>query len=140
MILQVQFVYQKIYIHSSASLIHEEIFRKLIVKISNYLNNNPVGKVIGSRFPLRLADGKRVEPDLMVLSNSAISNGKLEETFYEVDISKEIQVINTLGRIVTETVLDSQNRVDVSNLNSGMYFVRIQDLSGNSTIKKIMIK
>ena len=72
----------------------EEIFRKLMVHIRNFLEQQLLGKVLGSRFPIKLVDGKRVEPDLLFLSNETIANGSLTNTVFEGEPTWIIEIVS----------------------------------------------
>ena len=78
--LKVEFIEERIYIHSPASLSHERIFRELLILISNFVEKNHLGEVLGSRFPIQLIDGKRAEPDLIFLSKKAQIEGQQQQT------------------------------------------------------------
>jgi Uma2 family endonuclease len=91
--LKVEFIQEMLYIHSPATLTHEEIFAELLTEIRKYLQINPVGKVWGSRFPIILADGKRAEPDLFYLSNEEIENG-LSDTIFKGSPSWIIEIVS----------------------------------------------
>ena len=54
---------------------------------------------------------------------------------------KTVSIINTLGVVVLEkTALSKNCEINVSNLNSGPYFVRITDENGDQEVRKIIIK
>lgn len=92
--LKVEFIKEAIYIQSPASLIHEEIFRILLVKISNFLDKQPLGKVLGSRFPIKLQDNHRAEPDIVFLSNSATKHGNLTNTLFDGEPTWIIEIVS----------------------------------------------
>lgn len=95
---KVEYIGDKIYIHSPANLNHEEIFGYLLTEIRNFLTKNPQGRVLGSRFPVKLLDGKRVEPDLLFLSNKTISEGNLGNTVFEGKPTWIIEIISPTYR------------------------------------------
>jgi Uma2 family endonuclease len=92
--LKVEYIEDAIYIQSPASLKHEEIFRDMLVKISNYLEGRQLGKVIGSRFPIKLKNNDRAEPDIIYLSNEAIEHGSLTNTIFDGEPSWIIEIIS----------------------------------------------
>ncbi len=92
--LKVEFIEEAIYIHSPANLDHERIFRYLLSETSLYLKGNSSGEVLGSRFPIKLKDGKRVEPDIVFLSNKDIENGELTKTFFNGKPSWIIEIVS----------------------------------------------
>ena len=51
-----------------------------------------------------------------------------------------IKIYNTVGKLLSNQTLDfnKQSSIDVSNLSSGIYFLNIEDESGNTTIKKLV--
>jgi Uma2 family endonuclease len=80
--IKVEFIGESIYIHSPANLDDEDIFGHLLSLFrSNIMNNH--GKILGSRFPVRLKDGKRVEPDLFYVQQKQIDEEKLTKTVLE---------------------------------------------------------
>ena len=99
--LKVEFIDEVLYIHSPASLEHERIFRKVMVQLSNFLETDPQanGEVLGSRFPIRLKDGKRVEPDLVYLSEEDIEQGNLSNTLFEGSPSLIVEIVSPRYRI-----------------------------------------
>lgn len=92
--LKVEYIKDAIYIQSPASLIHEEIFRYLLVKISNYLDNKDLGKVLGSRFPIKLANNQRAEPDILFLSKESMETGSLSNTLFDGEPTWVIEIIS----------------------------------------------
>lgn len=96
--LKVEYIEEKIYIHSPASLRHEQIFRILLVSISKYNDEKNAGMVVGSRFPVVLPDGKRTEPDILFLTHKAIMEGNLTETFFEGHPTWIIEIVSPAYR------------------------------------------
>jgi Uma2 family endonuclease len=92
--LKVEFIEERIYIHSPASLTHERIFRELLNKISNFAEKNQLGEILGSRFPIQLIEGKRAETDLVFLSTKAQTEGQLTNTFYKGSPTWIIEIIS----------------------------------------------
>ena len=73
--LKVEFDGECLYIHSPATKKHEKLNHKLITLIDAYLINNPsFGEVIGSRFALKLPNGKRPEPDLVIVPPNKVKD------------------------------------------------------------------
>ena len=52
------------------------------------------------------------------------------------EISK-IEIYSKLGQLIKET---TGNKVDISNLTQGLYFVKVEDINGNFGVKKIVKK
>ena len=117
--LKVEFIKDAIYIQSPASLIHDEIFLNIIVKIRSYIEHKVLGKVLGSRFPIRLIDGRRAEPDILFLSKQNIEQGKLTETLFEGRPTWIIEIISPTYRDHdTKT-----KREEYRNLNVEEYWI-----------------
>ena len=58
-----------------------------------------------------------------------------------VKVAADLQVINIAGQVVLSTSVDAQNTtIDISNLNRGMYFVKITDKNGNAASQKLIIE
>lgn len=96
--LKVDYIEDRIYIHSPANRDHEEIFRELLTNITVFLREHPVGKVLGSRFPIELLDGKRVEPDILFLSNTALQEGQLTNTLFSGSPTWIIEIVSPTYR------------------------------------------
>lgn len=117
--LKVEYIKEAIYIQSPASLTHEEIFRILLVKISNYLENKKLGKVLGSRFPIKLQDNHRAEPDILFISNNAIKQGKLTNTIFEGEPTWILEIVSPSYR-EHDTIT---KRNEYMNLNVNEYWI-----------------
>jgi Uma2 family endonuclease len=63
----------EIIMSSPASFNHEEVFRFLLSIISMYVEEKKLGKIIGSRFPIRLERGTLLEPDIVFISNDKLN-------------------------------------------------------------------
>ncbi|MCY3413715.1 MAG: Uma2 family endonuclease [Candidatus Heimdallarchaeota archaeon] len=71
--LKVEFDGRCLFIHSPARYEHEKLLMEILFIINNYLKKNPMkGDVIGSRFALKLPNGKRPEPDIIILSPNSV--------------------------------------------------------------------
>ena len=94
--LKVEYIEEVIYIHSPANLDHEMIFGKLLNLITNHIeaHSETMGLILGSRFPIKLLDGKRVEPDLVYLSKQDITEGNLTKTVFEGIPSLIIEIVS----------------------------------------------
>ncbi|MHA2496005.1 MAG: Uma2 family endonuclease [Candidatus Hodarchaeales archaeon] len=117
--LKIEFIKERIYIQSPASLIHEEIFRSLFVRINNFIEENNLGKIIGSRFPIELKDGKRAEPDILFLSMKAIEKGTLTNTVFQGSPTWIIEIVSPNYR-EHDTVT---KRKEYCTLNVGEYWI-----------------
>ncbi|MBM6499365.1 fibronectin type III domain-containing protein [Flavobacterium macrobrachii] len=59
-------------------------------------------------------------------------------TITSEEILSEVVIYNMLGQIMmTKTIQDNQGSIDVANLKSGSYFVKMQSASGSQTVKII---
>lgn len=92
--LKLEFIEDRIYIQSPASLIHEEIFGLLLTELRIYLRKRPIGKILGSRFPIEIDVERRVEPDIFFLSSQDIKEGQLSETLFKGKPSWIIEIIS----------------------------------------------
>lgn len=92
--LKVEYIKESIYIHSPASLIHERAFKYLLLKIESYSQEKILGEVVGSRFPVVLNDGRRVEPDILFVSTSDIKGGELTNTYFKGRPTWIIEIIS----------------------------------------------
>ena len=62
----------RIVVHSPASFRHEDLFSFLIAVLRAYSDETRLGKVLGSRFPMRLDEHWSPEPDLMVIRSERV--------------------------------------------------------------------
>ncbi|ALJ04455.1 hypothetical protein APS56_04560 [Pseudalgibacter alginicilyticus] len=54
---------------------------------------------------------------------------------------KNIQILNSLGQLVEKIDLKNDfNKINISNLSVGLYFVKISNVNGNTLTKKVLIK
>ena len=117
--LKVEYIKEAINIQSPASLTHEEIFRILLVKISNFLDKKNLGMVLGSRFPIKLQGNHRAVPDILFLSDQAIKEGKLSNTIFEGNPTWIIEIVSPSYRD-HDTVT---KRYEYMNLNVKEYWI-----------------
>lgn len=71
----------RLVMHSPASLDHEDLFRFLLCVLSGFLNVRRFGRVLGSRYPMRLSPTWSPEPDLLVVLEahaSRLTENRLE--------------------------------------------------------------
>ncbi len=54
----------------------------------------------------------------------------------KTEITK-IEIYSKLGQLIKETI---ENKIDISNLTQGLYFVKAEDVNGNFGVKKIVKK
>jgi hypothetical protein len=134
------------------------------VKNWNTLNNNDIFKLgigvgeelsfIGAIDDLKIYNYVISDADVTslytnnTLSSSYFSQNNLEVSLYpnpvrdilNIEIENDIQSIE-IYNIQGQRVLSSnQNQINVSDLASGMYLVRIQDIDNNIATKKIAVK
>ncbi|NVM53394.1 MAG: Uma2 family endonuclease [Candidatus Helarchaeota archaeon] len=83
-------------IHSPASLVHENIFQMLLTLLKLYLEKTKQGKVIGSRFVMRLDSQSIFEPDLMVILPSSLD--RLKPTFLDGPAHFVIEILSPSTR------------------------------------------
>jgi len=66
--LKVEFDGECLYIHSPASKKHENVVFNLLTIFKTFLKKNPaLGEALGSHFALKLPNGKRPEPDIVII-------------------------------------------------------------------------
>ena len=52
----------------------------------------------------------------------------------------QIFILNTAGQVVAnEVITEGVQPIDVSRLNNGIYFVRVQDAAGKSQVQKLVV-
>lgn len=87
-----------------------------------------------------------IDPDIILPPVSVGELHLLEYSVYPVPVSKElniksnteivkIELINELGQLLIST--KGRNRLDVSTLSTGFYFIKVVDVYGNTGIQKI---
>jgi Uma2 family endonuclease len=73
--LKIEFDGECLYIHSPASKQHENVVFNLLTIFKRLLALNPsMGEPIGSKFALKLPNGKRPEPDVVVVPRGAVGD------------------------------------------------------------------
>ncbi|OLS26432.1 MAG: hypothetical protein HeimC3_09820 [Candidatus Heimdallarchaeota archaeon LC_3] len=128
--LKIEFIKEKIYIQSPANLDHEKIFRCLLTEINNFLLKNRLGEVLGSRFPIELVDGKRVEPDILFISNTELDKGDLSKTVFRGSPTWIIEIVSSNYR-EHDTIT---KRKEYKDLNVNEYWIIDPD---KKTIEKM---
>ncbi len=79
--LKIEFDGECLYIHSPASKLHENVVFNLLTIFKRILSRNPsLGDPIGSKFALKLPNGKRPEPDVVIVPRGAVADN---DTVYE---------------------------------------------------------
>ena len=120
------------YIHSGSDVIgtsvnsfeQSKIFTQMniacIAHLANYVDPNTIGE--------------NVKNTVSVYPNPVKDILTIESDYSDVN---EVQIVNTLGQLVKELTFEGQAEVDVKDLKSGIYFVKIL---GNNVVKKIIIE
>ena len=57
----------------------------------------------------------------------------------DVDADANLSIIDVTGRVVREMIFNNNAIVNIEDLNSGVYFIKIQD-DNNQTIQKIVVE
>ncbi len=79
--LKVEFDGACLYIHSPASKKHENVVFNILTIFKTYLKQNPsLGEAIGSKFALKLPNGKRPEPAMVILPAGVVND---EDSIFE---------------------------------------------------------
>jgi hypothetical protein len=62
--------------------------------------------------------------------------------YFTIEVNREMKLllINNLGQEIISKSISEKEDIDVSNLNSGIYFIKLQDKYGNTSTKKISVK
>lgn len=120
------------YIHSGSDVIgtsvnsfeQSKIFTQMniacIAHLANYVDPNTIGE--------------NVKNTVSVYPNPVKDILTIESDYSDVN---EVQIVNTLGQLVKELTFEGQAEIDVKDLESGIYFVKIL---GNNVVKKIIIE
>ena len=69
---KVEFAEGRLYIHSPASLHHEDIVSFLLRYINRFYEHHDTVKAFGSRLAVKLPNNKRPEPDIVLLAENQI--------------------------------------------------------------------
>jgi Uma2 family endonuclease len=73
--LKVEFDGECLYIHSPASKMHENVVFNLLAIFKTFLAQNiSLGEPIGSKFALKLPNGKRPEPDVVIVPRGSVDD------------------------------------------------------------------
>jgi len=57
-----------------------------------------------------------------------------------IETPNKVKIIEFYNEIGQLTYSDKNSTIDISNFNKGMYFVKIVDINGSISIKKILVK
>jgi hypothetical protein len=80
----------------------------------------------------------KLSESIFIYPNPA--SDKLTVSFGD-DSGKKLTLFNTLGVVALErTSLSKKCEINISNLQSGPYFLRITDENGNREVRKVIIK
>jgi hypothetical protein len=105
----------------------------------------PTAQLFGTgRFFIRTNDTSlsTIENTIDNISIFALNNSKELIVNGQVDVNSTLNLFDIQGRLVLNTKLDSslsQNRIDVSSLNGGVYIVNVEN-NGQQKTQKIIIK
>jgi hypothetical protein len=80
-------------------------------------------------------------PESKLINLSIYPNPVNDELFINTDFQSNLfnySIFDSFGRMISNGTL-SESSIDVSNLNSGMYFIRISSSTKTSTTKKFLI-
>lgn len=80
------------------------------------------------------------------LSNESFSNNNLKFSLYpnpsnsilNVDLSNELKLVEIYSLGGQKVLSSMEKRVNISNLSSGIYMIRVQDVDGNVATQKLM--
>ncbi|MHA1275909.1 MAG: Uma2 family endonuclease [Candidatus Helarchaeota archaeon] len=137
--LKVEFDGESLYIHSPASKRHKNVVFNLLTILKRYLKEKPeLGEAIGSKFALKLPNGKRPEPDVVVVPPNVTAD---EDSIYE-GIPK--MVIEILSPSTYDYDLIDKRKWYEENLIPEIWFidlkeksVLVESLESNGTYKEI---
>lgn len=100
---------------SPASRWHESCFRFLLFLIGGYVDRRGLGVVCGSRFPIRLAPGRLVEPDVLFVARSNL--GRVTE-----------QQVEGCADFVVEILSETTRRFDLTTKRAAYHEARTPEL------------
>ncbi|PKP46297.1 MAG: hypothetical protein CVT95_07215 [Bacteroidetes bacterium HGW-Bacteroidetes-12] len=113
---------------------------------------NPSASIPNGSLMLRPVFGTTGDPISSIKENAVISDFKIfpnpaTNYVYFEQIGKtqllefKVELIDMFGRIVVETQTTTTNRIDVSNINKGIYFIRfINNINSQLIVKKVIIQ
>lgn len=80
-------------------------------------------------------DFKNNFDDVMIYPNPA-------SEYFTIEVAEKTEfiLVNNLGQIIISRTISTKTDIDVSQLNSGIYFIQLQNKYGNNSIRKIIIK
>lgn len=94
--LKIEFDGECLYIHSPASKKHENVVFTLLTIFKTYLQQNPsLGEAIGSKFALKLPNGKRLEPDIVIVPVGIVHD---EDSVFEGTPKLVIEILSPSTR------------------------------------------
>ncbi|MBD3192850.1 MAG: hypothetical protein GF308_19580 [Candidatus Heimdallarchaeota archaeon] len=107
-----------LYIHSPATYQHEKIVFKVMTLLTTYFKEHPLkGDARGSHFSIHLPNGKRVEPDVVVIPPESV---RPEETTY---IGTPLMVVEVLSPSTRNHDLKTKKEWYMENETPEIWFV-----------------
>ena len=88
--------------------------------------------------PTKSVKGSTAKSDFVIFPNPNHGNAKI--TISDVTEPNEVQVLDVSGRMIKSVLLNNTNSTEITNLQTGSYFVRvIGKISGESAVKKLSV-
>lgn len=116
--LKLDFDGECLYIHSPATYQHEKIVFKVLTLLITYFQKHPLkGDAIGSHFSIHLPNGKRVEPDVVVIPPESV---RPEETTY---IGTPLLVVEVLSPSKRNHDLKTKKEWYMENKTPEIWFI-----------------
>ncbi|PIZ05658.1 MAG: hypothetical protein COY57_06100, partial [Flavobacteriales bacterium CG_4_10_14_0_8_um_filter_32_5] len=113
---------------------------------------NPSAGIPNGSLMLRPVFGTTGDPISSIKENEIISDFKIfpnpatnyvyfEQIGKTQSLEFKVELIDMFGRTVVETLTTKANRIDVSNINKGIYFIRfINNINSQLIVKKVIIQ
>jgi Uma2 family endonuclease len=140
--LKIEFDGTCLYIHSPATKKHENVVFNLLTILKTYLKENPSsGEAIGSKSTLKLPNGKRSEPDLVIVPPRVTQD---DDSIYEGVPNMVIEILSPSTR---EYDLNDKRKWYQENNVPEIWFIDLEErsvsiesiqLDGTSTEKKYL--
>jgi len=109
-----------------------------VANTDNWEGSNSSSTIISTDFTISTAGLSDNNIENFGVYPNPVANGKFRITT-ALNVNKEVRIFNMFGKQVYSKTVRSNEIVDVSNLNTGVYFVNILE-EGKTATKKLVIR
>ena len=109
-----------------------------IAESSNWVGNDSTGTMISSNFTISTASVVENNIEGFAMYPNPVTNGEVRLTSNS-NVEKQVEIYSMLGKQVYNKTVKPNETINVSNLNTGMYMMRVVE-NGKLATRKLVIK